>query len=109
VIITENQSVVAESQTTHFGMCYLHGRVVSTLTSLSCQRIVLLKLPGRHKREDVSAMVDKYGLFNDYWDDKKPKLRNITVPMYATASYSTGLHTEGSVRGFMLSKSKEKW
>jgi hypothetical protein len=36
-------------------------------------------------------------------------LRNITVPMYATASYSTGLHTEGSVRGFLLSRSTEKW
>lgn len=54
-------------------------------------------------------MVDKYGLWNDYWKDKKPKLRKINVPMYATASYSTGLHTEGSLRGYMLSSSKEKW
>ncbi|KAI8300733.1 hypothetical protein K4K59_001390 [Colletotrichum sp. SAR11_240] len=60
-------------------------------------------------REDVGAMVEKYGIWNDYWEDKKPKLRNITVPMYATASFSTGLHTEGSVRGFQLSRSSEKW
>ncbi|KAF4871600.1 Cocaine esterase [Colletotrichum siamense] len=60
-------------------------------------------------REDVGAMVDKYGTWNDYWEDKKPKLRNITIPMYATASFSTGLHTEGSVRGFQLSRSSEKW
>jgi hypothetical protein len=54
-------------------------------------------------------MIDRYGLWNDYWEDKKPKLWNISVPMYATASYSTGLHTEGSVRGFQLCRSKEKW
>lgn len=54
-------------------------------------------------------MVEKYGTWNDYWEDKKPKLRNIVVPMYATASFSTRLHTEGSLRGFMLSRSSEKW
>ncbi len=54
-------------------------------------------------------MVDKYPLYNDYWDDKKPKLRNIQVPLYATASYSTGLHTEGSVKGFLLAGSHQQW
>ncbi|KAK1705794.1 Alpha/Beta hydrolase protein [Colletotrichum acutatum] len=64
---------------------------------------------GPGMREDLSAMVDKYGTWNDYLEDKKPKLRNITIPMYATASFSTRLHTEGSVRGFQLSRSSEKW
>lgn len=54
-------------------------------------------------------MVEKYSLWNAYWEDKKPKLAKITTPLYATASYSTGLHTEGSFRGFFLSSSKEKW
>jgi predicted acyl esterase len=54
-------------------------------------------------------MIEQYPLCIDYWEDKKAMLRNITVPMYATASYSTGLHTEGSVRGFQLSRSTEKW
>ncbi|KAI4934951.1 hypothetical protein J4E86_011393 [Alternaria arbusti] len=36
---------------------------------------------GPGKREDVGAMVEKYGTWNDYWEDKKPKLRNIVVPM----------------------------
>ncbi|GIZ45817.1 hypothetical protein CKM354_000896800 [Cercospora kikuchii] len=64
---------------------------------------------GPNRREDVAAMVDQYPLWNDYWEDKKPKLREIAVPMYATASYSTGLHTEGSLRGFQLASSTEKW
>jgi predicted acyl esterase len=54
-------------------------------------------------------MIEQHPLCIDYWEDKKAMLRNITVPMYATASYSTGLHTEGSVRGFLLSRSTEKW
>ncbi|KAF5566882.1 acylase diesterase [Fusarium phyllophilum] len=64
---------------------------------------------GPGKREDAGAMVEKYGTWNDYWEDKKPKLRNIITPMYATASFSSRLHTEGSLRGFQLSRSSEKW
>ena len=64
---------------------------------------------GPNHREDVGNMIEQHPLCIDYWDDKKAKLRNITIPMYATASYSTGLHTEGSVKGFQLSRSTEKW
>ncbi|KAH7114915.1 Alpha/Beta hydrolase protein [Dactylonectria macrodidyma] len=65
---------------------------------------------GKNRREDVGKMVDTVcPLFSAYWDDKRPKLKNIDLPMYVTASYSTGLHTEGSLRGFFLSSSKEKW
>jgi hypothetical protein len=54
-------------------------------------------------------MAAKYPLFNEYWADKEAQLKRINQPMYATASYSTGLHNEGSHRGFFLSSSKEKW
>lgn len=54
-------------------------------------------------------MIEAYQLWNSYWEDKKPQLSKIKVPMYATCSYSTGLHTEGSLRGFFLSSSAEKW
>lgn len=64
---------------------------------------------GFNKREDVVAMIEKYPLMNAYWEDKKPKLANIKVPMYVLASYSTGLHTEGSIRGWKYSSSKDKW
>ncbi|XP_014550244.1 hypothetical protein COCVIDRAFT_115999 [Bipolaris victoriae FI3] len=64
---------------------------------------------GLNNREHVEDMIDKYPLWNAYWEDKRPKLWNINVPMYATASYSTGLHTEGSLRGYFLSSSAEKW
>ncbi|KAM0143657.1 hypothetical protein ACHAO1_000758 [Botrytis cinerea] len=58
---------------------------------------------GKNQREDVCAMVDEHPLWNWYWEHKKPKLDRINVPIYATASYSTGLHTEGSFRGYLLS------
>ncbi|KAL2837592.1 alpha/beta-hydrolase [Aspergillus pseudodeflectus] len=54
---------------------------------------LLATFGGRNKREDVTAMVQN----------------EIDIPMYALASYSTGLHTEGSLRGFLLSRSKDKW
>ncbi|KAF7891786.1 hypothetical protein EAF00_008088 [Botryotinia globosa] len=64
---------------------------------------------GKNQREDVRAMVDEHPLWNWYWEDKKPKLGRINVPMFATTSYSTGLHTEGYFRGYLLSSSSEKW
>ena len=54
-------------------------------------------------------MIDTFPTWNAYWEDKKPRLADIEVPMYVLASYSSGLHTEGSIRGFFLSSSKEKW
>lgn len=64
---------------------------------------------GNNHREDVSGMVDEHPLWNSYWEDKKAKLSKVNVPLYAIMSYSTGLHTEGSLRGFLLSASTEKW
>lgn len=88
-----------------FSICLqVHKRTLPTLFS-----VLTHLLSGKQRREDVTAMVDKYPLWNEYWEDKKPKLGNIKVPMYACASYSSGLHTEGSIRGFLLSSSKEKW
>ncbi|KAK3671120.1 hypothetical protein LTR78_008921 [Recurvomyces mirabilis] len=54
-------------------------------------------------------MTDKYPHMNEYWRDKTPNLPNTDVPMYVTMSYSTGLHTEGSYRGWKYSSSKDKW
>ncbi|KAF4815256.1 Cocaine esterase [Colletotrichum siamense] len=71
--------------------------------------LLMQEFNGLNKREDVVAMINKYPLMNEYWEDKKPKLQNIKIPMYILASYSTGLHTEGSIRGWKYSASNEKW
>lgn len=54
-------------------------------------------------------MIREYPLMNAYWNDKRAKLEQIRVPIYCLASYSSGLHTEGSIRGFLFSRSREKW
>ncbi|KIW16358.1 hypothetical protein PV08_06409 [Exophiala spinifera] len=66
-------------------------------------------LEGEHLREDVIGMLEKYPHMNAYWEDKKAQIQNIKIPMYALASYSSCLHTEGSIRGWKYSSSTEKW
>ncbi|KAH6959628.1 Alpha/Beta hydrolase protein [Ilyonectria sp. MPI-CAGE-AT-0026] len=56
------------------------------------------RLFGKNNIEDVSAMLKKYPLMNEYWADKRAKIQNIQVPAYILASMSTGLHTVGSLR-----------
>ncbi|KAK5060100.1 hypothetical protein LTR84_009984 [Exophiala bonariae] len=66
-------------------------------------------LEGENQREDIIGMLEQYPHMNAYWEDKKPRLQDISLPMYALASYSSCLHTEGSIRGWKYSNSAEKW
>lgn len=45
-------------------------------------------------------MMVKYPPWNEYWEDKRAKFDKIKVPTYILASYSSGLHTEGSLRAY---------
>lgn len=48
--------------------------------------------------------------FEDQWRDiHRAKLEKINVPLYILASYSTGLHTMGSIAVFKKAKSDKKW
>ncbi|GAB1218324.1 hypothetical protein ATERTT37_007578 [Aspergillus terreus] len=64
---------------------------------------------GRGTQEDVNGMIKKYPSMNSYWEDKRAKVDRINVPVYAAASYSTGLHTFGSFRGFEEASTEKKW
>lgn len=67
-------------------------------------------MSGRHgTQEDMISMLEKYPSMNEYWADKRADVKNINVPIYALASYSPGLHTFGSFRGFTEAQSKDKW
>lgn len=59
--------------------------------------------------EDNVAMLEKYPSRNEYWDDKRPRVDKIEVPAYVLGSYSTGLHTIGSFRGFEEIPHQKKW
>jgi len=54
-------------------------------------------------------MIEKYPMMNEYWADKRAKVEKINIPIYALASYSSGLHTFGSFRGFSEAPVSEKW
>lgn len=55
-------------------------------------------------------MLKQRPLFDEYWDAKKIKPENIRdIPMYLTASYSTGLHCEGSFHTFETARTSRKW
>ncbi|CAG8908896.1 unnamed protein product [Penicillium egyptiacum] len=64
---------------------------------------------GKHQQEDTLAMVDKYPLMNEYWEDKTAKIENIKCPAYVVASFSNGLHTAGTFRAFQGIPHQDKW
>ncbi|OJJ07753.1 hypothetical protein ASPVEDRAFT_57030 [Aspergillus versicolor CBS 583.65] len=63
----------------------------------------------RNRKEDVMGMLDRYPLMNEYWEDKRAQIEKIEVPAYVLSSYSSGLHTIGSFRGFEEIPHQHKW
>jgi uncharacterized membrane protein YjdF len=68
-----------------------------------------LIIKGNNEQEDVIAMIKKYPLMNEYWEDKRAKAHLIQVPAYILASMSTGLHTVGSIRCYEDIPHEKKW
>jgi len=58
--------------------------------------------------EDVVAMIHKYPLMNEYWEDKIARLDKINVPAYITANFKHW-HSMGSFGGFRKIASRDKW
>ncbi|KAK1139322.1 hypothetical protein N8T08_001093 [Aspergillus melleus] len=72
--------------------------------------MIIQAFAGRGKAESLSAMVESRPLFDDYWEEKQIRPANIhDIPMYLTASYSTGLHCEGSFQTFEQAQTARKW
>jgi uncharacterized protein len=60
--------------------------------------------------ENVSGMLKKRPLYDDYWEAKRIPVENIDdIPLYVLASYSSMLHTYGSFQTFRLAKTPTKW
>jgi len=60
--------------------------------------------------EKILELQKAHPLCDAFWEEKRVKLENITVPAYITAGWATqGLHTRGSIEGFTRIKSEEKW
>lgn len=63
---------------------------------------------GQNKIEDLPAMLERYPLFNEYWEDHAAKIERIEVPAYVVASYASPLHVHGTFDGFRRLKG-DKW
>jgi predicted acyl esterase len=44
---------------------------------------------GDGQQEDVVAMLERYPLMHEYWEDKRARIDRIKVPAYILASFST--------------------
>ncbi|KUJ10501.1 alpha/beta-hydrolase [Mollisia scopiformis] len=66
-------------------------------------------LQGRGQQEDITAMNKLNPNSSEYWEDKRADMSKINVPAYILGSFSTSIHTLGSIRGFEEIPHLEKW
>lgn len=71
--------------------------------------LLALNFVGKGQREDLVAEAERYPLFNELWETKAARLADITVPAYVVASYTNGIHTPGTFRGWREMNSMDKW
>ena len=72
-------------------------------------RTNLASVNGVGQTEDLVVMTETYPLWNEYWSDRRPALKEISCPLYIVASWTNALHTAGTFRGWTESGSQEKW
>ncbi|KAG5788430.1 hypothetical protein H9Q69_012520 [Fusarium xylarioides] len=63
--------------------------------------VIMGGFAGPNSVENMPGMLKDRPLFDDYWQSKYIDTANIDVPLYLTASYSSGLHIAGSFRSGM--------
>jgi predicted acyl esterase len=60
--------------------------------------------------ENMVGMLEKHPLYDDYWEAKRIPVENIDgIPLYVLASYSSMLHTYGSLETYRSAKTPLKW
>ncbi len=84
---------------------YVRGGVGLTGESFS----IGFRTHGRNQIEDIGAMIQKYPLMNEYWEDKIIHAENIEIPAFIVGSYTSWYHTRGTPRHYNNLASKEKW
>lgn len=71
--------------------------------------VIVAGFAGRAEAENPFLTIDKRPLYDDYWESKAINVANIDVPMYLTASYSSGIHSAGSFINFATQGKAKKW
>lgn len=69
----------------------------------------IMRWPGK-RSEDLGKNFDSHPFYDEFWEYKNPDIEAIDVPVFACASWSDqGLHTRGTIRGWMRAGSRQKW
>jgi len=71
--------------------------------------MILAGFAGRGKAENMYKTLEHHPYYDDYWRSKTIDVANIDIPMYLTASYSSGLHSAGSFSNFQTNGKAKKW
>lgn len=77
--------------------------------NLAFNELLLKGMAGPGLSEDPNANARQHPFFDHYWKSKFMSTENVDVPLYLTASYSSGLHTRGSFNTFRNAKTRQKW
>lgn len=86
---------------------YFHGGIPENAMS---GRWLAQSLYSVSRVEDISALAETRGFFDEYWVAKIADFSQIEVPAYVVASWSDhGLHSRGTLRAFRGMSSKQKW
>ncbi len=71
--------------------------------------MIVGRMQGKNRAEDLGAMIEKYPLMNEYWEDKIARVEKIQIPAYVTASWTNALHAHGTLNAFQHLGSRDKW
>lgn len=78
------------------------------IPELGFNNFILNAICGPSRVEDYVAMLQRYPLMNEYWEDKIPRFENIEIPTYATVGW-LHIHLRGSFEAFRRIASTKKW
>ncbi|KAL3480543.1 Alpha/Beta hydrolase protein [Aspergillus californicus] len=71
--------------------------------------IVKYMLRGRKGMESFKKMYEQHPLAVDWWNDKRPDMKKITIPTYITGTWTNTMHGMGAIRGWLEVQSPNKW
>lgn len=94
-----------EGQTDAYRETILQGGIAN----VAFPRQAVSVMHGNNYVDDMPSMAEKYPLMNEYWEDKRAVLKEISIPAYIVASYTNPIHTHGTFRAYREIASEEKW
>ena len=93
-----------ESTTDLYRESFFEGGV----PALSFNKFISAQVTGPNGVDDQVAMAKMYPFMNPYWNDKRPDVRSVKIPVYQTAGWSH-FHLPGSINAFRRCRSHFKW